>query len=164
MSTNARICAASLLVGDKLTATVSSRTVGSNGAAIPAGSTVVLEVASVDRSDPIESSRIEFRVRSIDVNGEPHPVAGDVEVLASLDKVQSSSGNDRNKVIGSAVAGAVLGRIFGGSTKATVIGGAAGAAAGTVAARRSENSDACLPQGSPLRLTLTRDIVMHSAI
>ena len=119
MSTNARICAASLLVGDKLTATVSSRTVGSNGAAIPAGSTVVLEVASVDRSDPIESSRIEFRARSIDVNGEPHPVAGDVEVLASLDKVQSSSGNDRNKVIGGAVAGAVLGRIFGGSTKAT---------------------------------------------
>ena len=126
MNSNARVCTADLLVGDKFTATVSSGTVGSNGAAIPAGSTVVLEVASVDRSDPIESSRITFRVRSVDVNGEPQPVAGDVAVLAPMDKVQSSSGNDRNKVIGGAVAGAVLGRIFGKSTKATVIGAAAG--------------------------------------
>lgn len=164
MNTNARVCTANLLVGDKFTATVSSGTVGSNGAAIPAGSTVVLEVASVDRSDPIESSRIAFRVRSVDVNGVPQPVAGDVAVLASMDKVQSSSGNDRNKVIGGAVAGAVLGKIFGKSTKATVIGAAAGAAAGTVAARNSQNSDACLPQGSPMRLTITRDIVVRSAI
>ena len=164
MNSNARVCTADLLVGDKFTATVSTGTVGSNGAAIPAGSTVVLEVASVDRSDPIESSRITFRVRSVDVNGEPQPVAGDVAVLAPMDKVQSSSGNDRNKVIGGAVAGAVLGKIFGKSTKATVIGAAAGAAAGTVAARNSQNSDACLPEGSPMRLTITRDIVVRSAI
>ena len=164
MNSNARVCTADLLVGDKFTATVSSGTVGSNGAAIPAGSTVVLEVASVDRSDPIESSRITFRVRSVDVNGEPQPVAGDVAVLAPMDKVQSSSGNDRNKVIGGAVAGAVLGKIFGKSTKATVIGAAAGAAAGTAAARNSQNSDACLPEGSPMRLTITRDIVVRSAI
>jgi hypothetical protein len=164
MNTNARVCTANLLVGDKLTATVSSGTVGSNGAAISAGSTVVLEVASVDRADPIESSRITFRVRSVDVNGVPQPVAGDVAVLGSMDKVQSSSGNDRNKVIGGTIAGAVLGKIFGKSTKATVIGAAAGAAAGTVAARNSQNSDACLPQGSPLRLTITRDVVVRSTI
>ncbi|MEO8624360.1 MAG: glycine zipper 2TM domain-containing protein, partial [bacterium] len=147
MNTNAKVCTASLLIGDKFTATVSNGTVGSNGAAIPAGATVVLEVAAVDRSDPIESSRITFRVRSIDVNGESLPVAGDVAVLAAMDKVQSSSGNDKQKVIGGAVAGAVLGRIFGKSTKATVIGAAAGAAAGTVAAKNSQSNDACLPEG-----------------
>lgn len=164
MTTNGAVCTANLLPGDKFTATVSSGTVGSNGAAIPVGATVVLEVASVDRSDPIESSRITFRVRSVDVNGEPHPVSGDVAVLAPMDKVQSSNGNDRNKVIGGAVAGAVLGRIFGKSTKATVIGAAAGAAAGTAVAHSSRDSEACLPQGSPLRLTITRDIVVRSAI
>ena len=73
-------------------------------------------------------------------------------------------GNDRTKVIGGAVAGAILGRILGKSTKATVIGAAAGAAAGTAAARASQGSEACLPQGSPLRLTITRDIVVRSAI
>ncbi len=161
MSTNAKVCTASLLPGDKLTATVTSGTVGSNGAAIPAGATVVLEVASIDRADPIESSQIEFRVRSIDVNGEPQSVSGDVASLGTLQGVQTSSGNDRNKVIGGAIAGAVLGRIFGKSTKATVIGAAAGAAAGTVAAKRSQTSDACLPEGSPMRLTITHDIVVR---
>lgn len=164
MNTNAKMCTANLLPGDKFTATVSSGITGRNGASIPSGATVVLEVASVDRSDPIEQSRITFRVRSVDVNGEPQPVSGDVAVLGTMDRVQTAGGNDRTKVIGGAVAGAVLGRILGRSTKATVIGAAAGAAAGTVAARASQNSDACLPQGSPLRLTITRDIVVRSAI
>jgi hypothetical protein len=55
----------------------------------------------------------------------------------------------------------VLGQIFGKSTKSTVIGAAAGAAAGTVAARASRTSFACLPEGSALRLTLSRDLVMR---
>ncbi len=164
MNTNTKVCTANLLPGDKITATVSSGITGTNGASIPSGSTVVLEVASVDRSDPIEASRITFRVRSVDVNGEPQPVSGDVAVLGSMDRVQTAGGNDRTKVIGGAVAGALLGRIFGKSTKATVIGAAAGAAAGTVAARASQGSEACLAEGSPLRLTITRDIVVRSAI
>lgn len=161
MTTNGRVCAASALVGDKFTATVTEATIGSNGAEIPAGSTVVLEVASVDRSDPIEASRIAFRVRAIDVDGVARPADGDVATLGSLEPVQTASGNERTKVIGGAVAGAVLGRIFGHSTKATVIGAATGAAAGTVAARRSVTSDACLPNGSPLRLTLSRDLAVR---
>jgi hypothetical protein len=165
MTTNAKVCAAAALPGDKYTATVTEPAVGSNGAVIPAGSTVVIEVASVDRADPIESSRIQFRVRSLDVNGEPQSVDGMVATLGPLEKVQAASGNDRTKVIGGAVAGAVLGRIFGGSTKSTVIGAAAGAAAGTAAAHATHTTDACLPVGSALRLTLSRAIVVpHSAL
>ena len=165
MTTNARVCAASALAGDKFTATVSEPTVGSNGAEIPAGTTVVIEVASVERADPIEQSRIQFRVRSLDVNGSSRAVDGSVATLGPLEKVQVASGNDRKKVIGGAVAGAVLGRIFGGSTKSTVIGAAAGAAAGTAAAHATRASDACLPVGSALRLTLSREIVVpHSAL
>ena len=165
MNTNSPVCTATLLPGDKFTATVTRGIVGSNGAAIPSGAAIVLEVASVDRSDPIENSRITFRVRSVDINGEAHPVTGDVAVLGTMDRAAStSSGNDRTKVIGGAVAGAILGRILGGGMKGTVIGGAAGAAAGTVAARSSQRSEACLPEGSPLRLTLTRDIVVRSPL
>jgi hypothetical protein len=161
MSTNGKVCTASLLVGDKFTATVTSGTTGSNGASIPAGAIVVLEVASIDRADPIESSHIEFRVRSVEVNGDPQSATGDVASLGTMTAVNTSSGNDRTKVIGGAVAGAVLGKIFGRSTKATVIGAAAGAGAGAVVAKRSQSSDACLAEGSPMRLTLTRDIVVH---
>ena len=162
MTTNAKVCTQNLLVGDKFSATVSSGIRGTNGAAIPAGATVVLEIASVEKLDPIESSRIEFRLRAIDVNGEAVPASGDVATLGTLEKVQTSSGSDKTKIIGGAVAGAVLGRIFGRSTKATVLGGAAGAAAGAVVAKNAQNTDACLPAGSALRLTLTRDIVSRA--
>jgi hypothetical protein len=162
LSTNGRVCAATALAGDKFTATVNSTITGSNGASIPAGSTVVLEVASVDRADPIEHSRITFRVRSIDVGGENRPADGDVATLGSLEPVQGATNNARTRVIGGAVAGAVLGRILGGSTKATVIGGAIGGAAGTAAARRGGTSDACLPDGSPLQLTLSRDVAVRT--
>ena len=161
MATNSRVCTVNLLPGDKVTATVTSGIAGSNGASIPAGATVVLEVASVDRGDPIENTRIQFRVRSVDVNGEPYAVSGEIASLGSLERVQAESANDKQKVIGGAVAGAVIGRIFGHSTKATVIGAAAGAAAGTVAAKHGQESDACLPQGSPMRMTISRDIVVR---
>ena len=161
MSINGRVCTNTALAGDKFTATVTSATRGTNGAMIPAGATVVLEVASVSRTDPAENSRIDFRVRSIDVNDSARPADGDVETLAALEAAQTSGGNERTKVIGGAVAGAVLGQVFGRSTKSTVIGAAAGAAAGTVAARSSRSSYACLPEGSDLRLTLSRDLVVR---
>jgi hypothetical protein len=161
MTINGRVCVASALAGDKFTATVSNATVGTNGAIIPAGATVVLEIASVDRANPIEASQIHFHVRAIDVDGSAYPVEGDLATLGTMEPMRVSSGNDRTKVVGGAVAGAVLGRILGRSTKATVIGAAAGAAAGTAAANASKGSDACLPDGSALRLTLSRDLVVR---
>ena len=161
MTINGRVCVGSALAGDKFTATVSNATVGSNGAIIPAGATVVLEIASVDRADPIEASQIHFHVRAIDVDGSAYPVEGDLATLGTMEPVSVASGNERTKVVGGAVAGAVLGRIFGKSTKATVIGAAAGAAAGTAAAKASRGSDACLPDGSALRLTLSRELVVR---
>ncbi len=164
MATNGPVCTRGLLVGDKFSATVTTPTMGTNGAIIPAGAVVVLEVAAIDRADPAENSRVEFRVRAIDVNGEARQVDGDVATLSGMQPTASSSGgSDRTKVIGGAVAGAVLGRILGKSTKSTIIGAAAGAAAGTAAAKagHGSTSDACLPDGSALRLTLSRDVVIR---
>ena len=160
MTMNDRTCT-SALVGDKFTATVSSATVGTNGAVIPTGATVVLEVTSVERADPVEASRIHFHVRAIDVNGQSYPGEGDVATLSQMETERVSGGSDRTKVVGGAVAGAVLGHILGRSTKATVIGAAAGATAGTAAAKRSQNTQACLAAGSALQLTLSRQIVMR---
>jgi hypothetical protein len=161
MTMNGRVCTNTALAGDKFTATVTSATMGTNGAMIPAGATVVLEVASVNRADPVENSRIEFRVRAIDVNGSARQADGEVATLSALETGQTSGGNEKTKVIGGAVAGAVLGQIFGHSTKSTVIGAAAGAAGGTAAARSARSAYACLPEGSAMRLTLSRDLAMR---
>jgi hypothetical protein len=160
LTMNDRSCT-SALVGDKFTATTSSTTVGSNGAVIPAGAIVVLEVTSVEHADPVQASRIHFHVRAIDVNGQSYPGEGEVATLSQMETERLSGGSDRTKVVGGAVAGAILGQILGRSTKATVIGAAAGAAAGTAAAKHSEKSQACLAAGSSLELTLSREIVMR---
>jgi hypothetical protein len=163
MTINERACTLTALVGDKFTATVNTTTVGTNGATIRAGTTVVLEVSSVERADPAENSRIHFRVRAIDVNGESYPADGDVATISTMETSRVSSGNDKTKVVGGAIAGAILGRVLGGGTKGTVIGAAAGAAAGTAAAKATQKSDACLPNGGTLQLTLSRDIVAQRA-
>jgi hypothetical protein len=160
MTMNDRTCTTAL-AGDKFTATVSAATVGSNGAVIPAGATVVLEVTSVERADPVEASRIHFHVRAIDVDGQLYPGEGELTTLSQMETERMSGGSDRTKVVGGAVAGAVLGRILGGGAKGTVIGAAAGAAAGGAAAKRSQGARACLAAGSSLQLTLSRDIVMR---
>ena len=161
MTFHGRACALSALPGDKFTATVADAIAGTNGAVIPAGATVVLEVSSVERADPAVQSRIHFHVRAIDVNGESYPGEGQVVTLSSMEPVRVSGGNDRTKVVGGAVAGAILGRILGGGTKGTIIGAATGAAAGTAAAKRGGRTDACLAEGSSLELTLSREIVMR---
>ena len=79
------------LVGDKFTATVNNTTVGTNGATIRAGTTVVLEVSSVERANPAENSRIHFRVRAIDVNGESYPADGEVATLSTMETSRVST-------------------------------------------------------------------------
>jgi len=158
-----RVCTNTNLPGDKIVATVNSAVTGTNGAIIPAGSSVVLEVAQVTAGANAETAQIVFRVRSVVINDKTYDVAAEVTPLASLEKskVQGQDPNaDKKKVIGGAVAGAILGQILGKNTKTTVIGAAAGAAAGAAVAKSGEKWEGCLPEGSPMRLTLNSALVI----
>jgi len=159
--TKSAVCTTNL-PGDKLTATLTAPVQGENGAYLPAGTTVVLEVASVTPGDNPESAQISLRVRSILVNDEPVNMEGDVAVLSGLERrqVPRDKNADRKKVVGGAIAGAILGQILGKDTKSTVIGAAAGAAAGTAAAAASRKYDACLPAGGSLRVTTSQPITL----
>ena len=161
LTTKSQVCTTNL-PGDKLVATTSEVVRGENGAVIPAGTTVVLEVASVTPGDKPEDAQIAFRVRSIDLNEEPIRAEGDVAIASPLQRheVPRDKNSDRRKVVTGAVAGAVLGQIMGKNTKSTVIGAAAGAAAGTAAAMASRKFDACLPAGANLRVTTTQQIAV----
>ena len=50
--------------------------------------------------------------------------------------------------------------MIGHNTKGTIIGAAAGAAAGAAVNKAGEKSEACLPAGAPLKLTLTAPLVI----
>jgi hypothetical protein len=161
LTTNGPVCTTNL-PGDKITATLNAPVQGENGAYLPAGTTVVLEVASVTPGDTPEQAQISLRVRSILLNDEPVNMQGDVAVTSELQRreLPRDKNADKKKVIGGAVAGAILGQIMGRDTRSTVIGAAAGAAAGTAAAAASRKYDACLPAGGSVRVTTSQPITL----
>jgi hypothetical protein len=157
VATGSKVCTTNL-PGDKLAATIDRDIVGRGGAVIPAGSKLVLEVASVDANGP----RLTFRVRAVDVAGRSYPATatGDATGPFERTRVATSGSSDTKKVLGGAAAGAILGQILGHSTKSTVIGAAAGAAAGTIAAKSGEKYESCLPSGSVVRLVLEDAVLL----
>lgn len=160
LTSGSKVCS-SALPGEKLVATLNDPVSGTNGANLPAGSTAVLEVASV--SGEGENATINLRVRAIVVGDRTYNVSANVASDAAMvrTKVQNPDGNaDKKKVIGGAIAGAILGQVIGHSTKGTVIGAAAGAATGAAVAKAGEKWESCLPAGAQLRLTLNAPLVM----
>lgn len=161
ITTTGQVCTSNL-PGDKIVATTNSAVSGENGAVIPAGTSVVLEVASVTPGDSPENAQIVMRVRSIVLNGEPISTDATAAVESGLVRGEATANNsDKKKVIGGAIAGAVIGQVLGRDTRSTVIGAAAGAAAGTAAASATRKYHACLPAGGSLRVTTTRPIVLN---
>jgi hypothetical protein len=160
MTSGGRVCTETNRPGDKIVATIDSPISGTNGAFIPAGSKVVLEIASVT---PGDQAQIDFRVRGLYLNDSLYTIAGTVSPSTPLERVKvanSDANADKKKVIGGAIAGAILGQIIGHNTKGTVIGAATGAAAGAVAAKAGEKYEACLPAGASLHMTLAQSVVM----
>lgn len=163
LTTGSKVCTSSNLPGDKIVATLNNAVTGTNGAVIPAGANVVLEVASASAGQNGGPPQITFRVRSIVVNDQTYSVSANVTTLDSLQRTKVAGADpnaDKKKVIGGAIAGAILGQMIGHNTKGTVIGAAAGAAAGAAVAKSGEKWEGCLPAGAALRVSLTEPIVM----
>ncbi len=161
-TSNARVCTRSSRPGDPISATVTTPVYGTNGAEIPAGSKVVLEVTSISGEPPDEGQAV-FRVTSVAIGDESYPASGGTTVSGQLQREASprNASSDRKKVIGGAIAGAILGQMIGKDTRSTVIGAAAGAAAGTAAAKMGDRGEACLPAGTAMRITLDQSVVMR---
>jgi hypothetical protein len=161
-TSNARVCTRSNRPGDPITATVNTPVYGTNGAEIPAGAKVVLELTSISGEPPDEGTVV-FRVTSVAVGDESYAASGGVTATGQLERAASprNAASDRKKVIGGAIAGAILGQMMGNDTRSTVIGAAAGAAAGTAAAKMGDRGEACLPAGTALRITLDQAVVMR---
>jgi hypothetical protein len=154
LASQQRICTSSNRPGDRFVATISNTIYGDAGATIPAGSNVVLEVASVTENG------ISFAVHSVELNGRNYSLNGDVYSAGELEKVRLNPESDAKKVAGGAAVGALIGQIMKKNTKGTVIGAAAGGAAGAVAAKMTAKYDSCLPVGAPMRLTLSSALMM----
>jgi hypothetical protein len=162
LSSSSRVCTNTNHVGDRVTAAVSNAVSGSNGATIPAGATATLEITSLQRSENMNGQiQMGFRVVSVAFGGHTYPLDATVN-SAQVDRVRNEpTSKDVQKVGIGAAAGAVLGRIFGGSTKSTVIGGAVGAAAGAGTAVATANYEGCVAQGGQIAVSLNSPVQVH---
>jgi uncharacterized protein YcfJ len=158
-ATNAEICSLANKPGDRFVVSLGQAVQGNDGAMLPAGTPVLVELASATAEGVFT-----FRLRGIQRDGVFIPAQGSVDVgQATVTERQISKGGDAGKVATGAVIGAILGRVIGGGNRGTVIGAAGGAAAGTVAAARNKVTERCLPAGVTLSATLTAPLVLSPA-
>ena len=159
LRSNARVCTNTYTVGQTFTATTAEATSGTNGAMIPAGATVSLEVTNLKRSENARDNIVmEFAVKSVAFGGHTYPISATVGD-AQIDKVRNEPrSKDVQKVVGGAIVGAIAGRILGGGTKGTVIGAGAGAAAGAGVAAGTANYEGCVPDGGNINITLNSPV------
>jgi hypothetical protein len=151
-------------VGDPFTATVVNPIVATNGAtAVPAGSKVYGKITGLDNSDRVgDQAAIRIDFERIIVNGVSHPFYAKVTAT----NLETRGADTRNETIRKAgvgaVAGAVLGGILsGGDLDKILLGGALGAAAGTVISLGMGDVEGVLPAGTTLKLQTTRTVALR---
>jgi len=156
LKSNTRVCTNTYTVGQTFTASLANAVSGSNGATIPAGADVTLEVTNLKRSENVNDKIVmEFAVKSVSFGGKTYPVSGTV-ASADVERVRNQpKSKDAQKVATGAVVGAIAGQIFGKSTKSTIIGAAAGAAAGGAVAGATSNYEGCVPEGGAIAVDLS---------
>lgn len=163
----ARVCTNTFKPGERFTAILDSSVAGSDGAVIPAGSSVVLKVDESTRSENTNDSlRLTFSAVSLRIGQRSYEVTGHVSQTTPLEKVRVQSTTDQAKKVGAgALIGALAGQLLGKNTRSTVLGGAVGAAAGAAVAAGTADYDGCVPTtatlmvglDAPLRIRLLPD-------
>ena len=156
--TNAAICSLAQRPGDRFVISLGRDVSGPDGAVLPAGTPVLVELARVDSA----TGEFAFRLRGVQLNGEFIPAEGTVRVADAnvTERKVSKGGSDQGKVITGAIIGGILGRVIGGGARGAVIGAAGGAAAGTVAAARNSTIERCLSAGATLSATLSAPLIL----
>lgn len=146
-------------VGDTFAATVNPAVIAQNGiTAVPAGSKVYGKITGLDNSDRVgDAAAIRVDFERIDIGGISHPFYAKVNAT-NLETRGADTRNETLKKAGiGAAAGAVLGGILsGGDLDKILIGGALGAAAGTVISLGMGDVEGVLPAGTTMKLQTTR--------
>jgi len=162
VSSGNKVCTNTVTEGDRVTTTTNSAVTGSNGVSIPAGARVGLVVTrSKTSGSQGDASELAFDVRSLTFGGEDYTLTGSVSTDAI---VQERRGGDGRKVAIGAAAGAVIGNVVGGGSRAqrTVVGAAAGGLAGAAAAAMTGDRLLCLPEGADLTVRLGNSVTVRN--
>ncbi len=149
--------------GQTITATVGNAVKDAHGViVIPSGSTVTLTIETLDPgNDQIRpEGRLSLVVSSVAVAGRSHPVVADLTPVSYKMVGRGITKDEAARIGAGTVIGAVAGQVIGKNTKSTVIGGAAGAIAGTAVAVHYAYRDVVVSANTPVTFTLTRGLTI----
>jgi hypothetical protein len=122
----------------------------------PEGSAIAGKVREVVRASKNKSeetmARLDMSFHTLATVGGSEKIHG--TLLGGEKKAGSTTGRDAAIIVGSGVAGAVLGKVIGKSGKATAAGGVVGAAAGMGVAAMQKGNEVSLPAGTKLTIVL----------
>lgn len=151
-------------VGDTFSATVENDVVAQNGqVVVPSGARIYGKVTGLDNSDHVgEPAAIKVDFERLNMRGASYPFEGKV-TATQLETRGADTRNETLKKAGiGAAAGAVLGGILsGGDLDKIILGGALGAAAGTVISLGTGEVEAVLPAGTRMTLQTTRTVALR---
>ena len=154
--TNGQICARANRPGDRLVITTTTDSFGPDGARLPTGSQIVVEMTA-----PEAGSEFAFRAKSVQVDTALLPIYGTVRVDSPTptSRTVEKEGTEKQSTLGTAMKGAILGALLGGR-KGAIIGAAGAVAAGAVVDRRNSVSERCLPSGVSLSVILSAPLML----
>jgi hypothetical protein len=151
-------------VGDAFTATVENDVVATNGVTVvPRGATVTGKVTGLDNSDHAgEAAAIRIDFERLHLRGQSYPFYARVTAT----NLQTRGGDSRSETLQKAgigaVTGAVLGAVLsGGDLDRILLGGAIGAAAGTVISLGAGDVEGVLPAGTRMTLRTTQTVALQ---
>ncbi len=151
-------------VGDRVEGTLTAPITRDGTVLAEAGAKVSGEVADVQRAskskskDDRASLALEFNtIETVDGPKRLHATVNNAE-----GKLIAKSTSTRDKLLigGGAVAGAIVGKVAGGSTKSTIIGAVGGAAAGTGAVLMAKGHELEIPEGAKVSLRVDQPIAI----
>ena len=129
-----------------------------------AGARVTGTIADLKRASRSKSKdeRASIMLEFTSIETVDGPKALHATVANAEGKLIAKSTSTRDKLIigGSTVAGAVIGKVAGGSTKSTIIGAVGGAVVGTGAVLASKGHELEIPEGAKVSLRVDKPIVI----
>jgi hypothetical protein len=150
-----KISTESAHAGDGFTLTLADGYTRNGVTLLPAGTKIRGDVTRSKRAARV-GGKAELSMQFKEVvtpNGEAMAILSDPVMMEG----KSTTKGDVEKIAGSTVGGAIIGGILGGKSGA-IKGGAAGAAGGTVWAVVTRGSDIVLDSGTPVHVTLRREL------
>jgi hypothetical protein len=155
------VSSASSDVGDPVEATLLDPITIDDHEAVPAGSVIGGEVASVERSGRVRGrARLALTFGTLHVvsRNDAYPIAARIDDMAPATKRE-----DAGRIGLPAAGGAILGAIIGGG-KGAAIGAAVGATAGTATVLATRGRAVTLPRGTMLHLRLEHNVTVRVPI